>query len=480
MLELLKKKLNVAYTENLARAFSTTGSDVLDFFASAGAMRTRAEKDIVEKFSKAFYEDRLLALKALFYIRDVRGGQGERRAFRAVLRYLASFHPDVLRKNLHLVPEYGRWDDLWVLFRTSLEKDVMQLVQSQLKNDTSGKTISLLAKWLPSENASSKKSRENAKLVASYLGWSMKNYRKTLSALRKKIDVVEVKMSKQQWEEINYERVPSKASLLYRKAFMRHDRARYEKFISLVKSGQAKINTETLYPYEIVRRFLLYKDKDDTLEVLWRKLPNYCKPENALVVCDTSGSMTSNHFLPLSIAVSLALYTAERNTGPFHNHFITFSTQPRMQRVIGDTLYEKVMNLKRSEWGFNTNIEAVFDTILFVAIENRLTQEEMVKKVYIISDMEFDVATGGKNDQTLFETIEAKYKAHGYNLPLLVFWCVDSRNDQFPMTLDKSGVILVSGASPRVYEYILKDEIKTPYEMMLDVLNSPRYNKIVV
>ena len=330
---------------------------------------------------------------------------------------------------------------------------------------------SLLGKWLKSENTSSKESRELARKTRKYLGLSSKDYRKMLTVLRAKIKIVESQMSRKQWDKINYEAVPSKASMIYKKAFKKHDEKRYEKYLESVEKGEKKINTKTLFPYEIVRQ--ARKENDKTLDLLWKNLPDYTKEnEKALVVADVSGSM---YGLPMDISVSLAMYFAERNKGIFQNKFITFSEKPELQEIEGTTLNQKIRNLEDAHWDMNTNVQAVFDLILDTAIENKIKKEDMPGTIYIISDMEFDEATD-ENDKTNFEIIKQKYEEAKYNMPVLVFWSVDSRQNNVPVTQNEKGVILVSGSSASVFKMAM--EKTTPHEFMLSVLNSERYKNI--
>jgi hypothetical protein len=487
LLRALENETNFTLTENDAVARKTTGSDLLNFFSLAGALRERSEADIVNLFDIAFCENPRFAMKALFYFRDIRGGQGERRTFRVILKHLAndSSTRNWLKKNLSLIPEYGRWDDLFVLFNTDLERNVVDLIVNQLNKDMRTPNPSILAKWLPSENASSKESKYQALKLISYLGTSPRSYRKTLSSLRRKIDIVESKLSAGEWSDINYERVPSQANVLYRKAFHRHDGDRYRSFLEAVKKGEKTIKAGVLYPYDIVRKCFDHDCTRDSLDALWNALPDYLEgtQENAIVVTDTSGSMCSNNYLPLSISVSLAIYAAERNKGVFHNKFITFSGSPELQTVKGRTIADKVRNLSKADWGMNTNVEAVFDLILNTAIKNHLRKDEMVKKIYVVSDMEFDSCAASNSasrglKETLFQSIRRKYRNAGYDMPLLVFWCVNGRNNQHPMSMDDRGFLNVSGASASIFTKLIKNEFADAYSFMIDVLSSPRYEKV--
>lgn len=486
MLNYLKNETNYAMTENGAIAKATTGSSLLDFFASAGAYRTRSETDVISAFTKALSEDSLLAIKMLFYFRDVRGGQGERRLFNVISKYLADRHPELLKKNLHLFTEYGRWDDLYSLFGTKLESEVSVIIKEQIQYDIKSDKPSLLAKWLKSENTSSNESKRLGAKTRKMLEMSPRQYRKTLSLLRKKLNVLEVSMSANEWGKIEYPSVPSQASLKYRKAFYKHDEEGYQDYLDKLTKGEVKVNTGTLYPYQLVSK-VDYEGygwnrkssvaEEQLLNEMWKSLPDYIgdKKENSLAVIDTSGSM---HGDPIEVAISLGMYMAERNTGIFHDHFITFSNSPKLQHIQGANFVERVKNISKAEWGHSTNIESVFNLILNTAVKNNLSQDEMVEKLYIISDMEFNRCVTGGENKTLIESMRKLYQYHGYRLPKLVFWNVNARNTQFPVTMNDTGVQLVSGCSPSLFEQIMKG--KEAYDLMIDTLSQPRYSAITI
>lgn len=471
----MKDKTNYTRTENAALTLKSTQSKVLDLFSMGGALRTRKEDEVKQMISQALAEDFNLGLKCLFYLRDVRGGQGERKTFRTGLNILSQYYPEETKKIVELIPEYGRWDDILYLENV----DIKNFLLSKLRDDHESGTPSLLAKWLPSENTSSKKTKILAKALRKYLGLNSKKYRMILSSLRSDLNLIETKMSDNLWNTINYAHIPSKANLKYKDAFMTHDKIRYEKYLESVEKGEAKINTSTLFPYEIIRDVRKGKG-GKSIDVLWNNLPDYVrKDDKGIVVADVSGSMGwSNEGLPMNVSISLAMYFAERNVGPFANKFITFSTRPELQDVMGATLSQKVTNLESAHWEGSTNIQAVFDLILNTARQNNVSQEDLPNTIYIVSDMEFDNASSdwGERDKTNFEAIKEKYEAAGYEMPVLVFWNVDSRQKNVPVKQNENGVILVSGCSPSIFKMVM--EKTTPYKFMLKVLNSERYNLI--
>lgn len=468
-LDSLKQQTNKnTFTENGALTNDSTLNPVLDFFSMAAAMRSRKE-DAVKLFQKAFSYDKQLAIRCLFYIRDVRGGQGERDIFRACV---ATLPDDVQEKIAKFVPEYGRYDD-WLSFTTT---EVNFLIGEQLKIDEAkmkaGESVSLLAKWLPSENASSKATRAKALEIAGALKLKPAQYRRKLSALRKYIKILERDMSEKKWGEIDYEKIPSQAHRKHVDAFKRHDEARYTQYIEGVKKGEKQIKTSTLFTYEVFD--MVREGKSDVADAMWEKLPDYTNGKNALVVADVSGSMSGR---PMSISVSLALYFAERNKGMFHNYFMTFSSRPQLVEVYGASLTERLRNIENAHWDMNTDLIAAFRAILNAAVANKTPQNEMPSTLYIISDMEFDSCTEN-NDQTNFEAAKEAFKNAGYELPHVVFWNVDSRQNQAPATMFDNRVTLISGSSQSTFRYAV--EGKSPIESMNDILNGERYQAITI
>lgn len=480
MLDKLKEEMNKTTTLNMDKAYKSTMSPLLDFFSSLGAMRGKEDEEILRKFVFAFDEDAKLALKSLFYARDIRGGLGERNLFRVIINYLADNKPEILKPLVKHIPEYGRWDDLLILFNTKVEDEVIKLIKKQIEDDLEAtkekKPISLIGKWLPSENTSSSKTRLHAKYLRNKLEYKPKQYRKTLAKLREAIRIVEAQMSANEWDDIQYSKVPSKASMIYKNAFMRHDTDGYTAFLESVKKGETKINASTIYPYELYDRVNNAGSKDDTLEELWKALPNYVQEdENALVMADVSGSMYcgSSNVTPMSVSVSLALYFAERNKGAFANHFMTFSESPQLVEIKGSNVYEKMKFIERTKWGFNTDLRKAFVKILRTAVDNDVPQEELPKRLYVISDMQFD--QGVRQDKSTFEDIKAIYRQNGYELPEIVFWNVNDYGNK-PITVNDVGAQLVSGFSPIVFKQVVSGI--SAYDLMVEILNNERYEVI--
>lgn len=474
------------YTENGARAKNTSSDALVDMFGSIGSLRSREPSEVTRIFADAYAADPLIATKIAFYARDVRGGLGERKVFREIIKYMAQYHPEAIKPNLDLIGVYGRYDDMYELIKTPVEKDMWKAMKSQFEEDrknlAEGKAVSLLGKWIKTPDASSANTRKLGILTAKKLGYSVYEFKRILRALRKQIDVVETHMSAKEWDKIKYPEVPSRAMMIYRKAFMRNDEERYQKFINKAVKGEVKINSSTLYPYDIVEKVLYHREDNTTLEAQWRQLPNYVEEgTNALVIADVSGSMNGR---PLATSIGLALYFAERNVGAYHNLFMTFSGQSDVVNVKGETLTQKINSINKAHWEMNTNLKAAFKHVLDIAIKNKIPQEEMVKSLIIVSDMEIDHATtswGQKTDSwSFYDDMKHMYKAHGYEIPNIVFWNVASRHDIFHADANRQGVQLVSGQSASTFKQLLKAIGMNPYETMMKVIDSERYSAITV
>ena len=483
MLEYLKKEANKTYTENGAVSNHSTGKDCLDLFATIGALRRESDQEIAERFMRAYTEDPDIAMKILFFARDVRGGLGERRVFRSILQWLAKNEPKSLVRNLEYVAEYGRWDDLLVLLGSSCDKETVKLLKEQFDADLAaldkGGEVSLLGKWLPSVNASNEDAVRLAKRLAKAFGLTERNYRKALVRLREHIRILENNLRERDYT-FDYSKQPSKAMFKYRRAFFRNDQERYRAFLEKVGKGEATLHTGTLLPYELVAPFFRKSVTDDecaAIDTTWKALPDYTDGENALAVVDGSGSMYGGGDpMPATVALSLGVYFAERTKGAFHNHFITFSMKPQLVEIKGESILEKLRYYSNYNEAANTDLEAVFRLILDAAVKNNVPQSELPEKLYIISDMEFD-SCAANAEITNFENAKRMFEAAGYRLPKIVFWNVASRNRQQPVTENEQGVALVSGCSPRIFSMVMDGSI-SPYEFMLSVVNSDRYAPI--
>lgn len=489
LLKNLKMDTNYTLTENGALTHVTTLDKVLDMFAMGGSMRNRSDDDVINMFKQAYEEDKTLALKCLFYLRDVRGGAGERRFFRVCIKWLANEYPEEMEHLIPLISEYGRYDDLFELFDTSCEAAMMEYIFHVLSKNEDH----LIYKWMPSINASSKESKIRGHKFVREFGMTERQYRKMLSEGRKACHLVETLMSQNRWNEIAFQHLPSRAGLLYKNAFMRRKETK-ERYAEFMSNKDAKVNASVLNPVEIAHQILTaWRTPSTTERQAWQKywdnLKDYYngRKEPGIAVVDVSGSMIGT---PMEAAVSMGAYIAERGKGPFHNHFITFSANPQLVEFKGVDIYDKFKRATDADWGQNTNLEAVFDMLLETGLRNHVPDAEMPKTIYIFSDMEFDdgLTCGARttdrwgrvrpmNRSQIDTLIEAKTKEWmwaGYTAPRVIFWNLDARQPNIPAI--GPGFSYCSGFSMSALEGVLSG--KDGVEMMRTILEGERYAPI--
>ncbi len=516
--EAMEKEVAWKETENGQTALNTTFDACLDLFSTIGALRKRSDKDIEAKVAAAYAEDKLVCMKCIFYARDIEEGLGERHVFRVALKYLAHRHSRDVIVNIPNIVKYGRFDDLYELVDTPVEKEAFAFMKmafdEDCKNLAEHKPLSLAAKWFKSINTSSPESRKLGQLTAKYFGLSEAKYRKSLSALRKALRIVENNMSHNEWGAIDFNKVPGGAMKKYYKAFGVHEPERFKEYVDALHSGkkitvngkevEAKINTKKLYPYEILEEYakqsggyygrsfaLGHYAYNPTIEAMWNGLKDWLEDasENTIIVADTSGSMQGR---PMATSVGLGIYFAERNKGAFHNKFMTFASIPSWITLSeGSSLSDKIARVP--DICDNTNLEAAFDLILRTAVQNKLSQKDMPKNLVIITDMEFDSCVidnscessvwgcyGRTTKMTFYDAMKAKYESFGYKLPEITFWNVDARQDTFHTTKNQPHVRMVSGQATSVFKSLIDGKTHTPYEFMLETLNVKRYESVLV
>lgn len=507
---------NVSITENGAVGYKTTNHSLADFNFKVSSYRSNSRAGAID-FAKVLNEKEAYVLKYLMYLRDAREGIGERVLFRNCLKALADSSiadlDSIMDRMINIwIPEYGRFDDMFVLVGTKYESKVFAFVKNQLatdfKNYQAGKSVSLLAKWMPSENASAQETVALARTFIKALGTTPKVYRKTLSTLRAYLDVTEVKLCANEWDKVDYNAVPSKANVKYNPAFLAHDEERRRQYLNdlvrgVDKEGNVvKINSTVNTPHDVLHMYsasngwyhLSLKAYDEAVEQLWKNLKQMKGLKDTIVVRDDSGSMTSTigntNITAYEVATALGIYCAEHNSDAYKNKIITFSETPRYldfsdSRKYG-SLHSKYKFLMEHSEVANTNVEAVFDLILKTAVENKLDASELPAQILILSDMEFDSCSCTNSsrgwghstvDVSLFSHIAAKYAQYGYKLPKLVFWNLNSHTGTIPCKQNDAGVILVSGFSQNVLSLVNSGKVD-PYDALIDELSKARYEQI--
>jgi hypothetical protein len=456
--EAVKSVPTITRTENGMKTFDSSKSNLVDLFFAIGASRG---KDLSTEFARALAQDETTALRLLMWARDVRGGAGEREVVRKILLNLEKTNPEALARVLPHLAEFGRWDDLLIFKTKEVKAKAFTMIGDALRAKNG-----LAAKWMPRQGAL-------AAEIRTFFGMSPKFYRKSLVELSK---TVEQNMCAQDWTNINYSHVPSLAAARYQKAFKKHDAAGYEAYKAALVTGDAKVNAAAVYPYDVIKSNK-YGGDATVMQAQWDALPNYIGDELVLPMCDVSGSMScpvggNANLTCMDVCVSLGLYLADKNTGPFKDMFLTFSAKSKIEILKGN-LTAKLAQLQRSQWDMNTNLNAAFEEVLRVAKAGKVDASDMPKYILIMSDMQFDQCT--KHDDSAMQMIERKYSEAGYEVPNIVFWNLNAKAGQSPVKFDKKGTALVSGFSPAILQSILAAEDLDPTSVMMQTLNSARY-----
>lgn len=469
-------KIKSTTTENGMTTNTTSLNANVNLFFKAGAMRNADSDSIISLVSKAWVEDPTTCLRILFWARDVRGGAGERRFFRVAMAYLIEKDPAGFADIMTLIPEYGRWDDLKAFENTAAEEYALATITTALERGDA-----LCAKWMPRKGSFAAKIRD-------FLNLSPKQYRKLLVRLT---NVVETQMCAKEWDEINFEHVPSLAMSRYGMAFTKNAQESFSNYVQSLKKGEAKVNTGAIYPYDVTKALF----KNDAAEEQWKALPNFLKgnTEKILPLVDVSGSMGTGcggSLTCMDVAISLGLYISERNEGPFKDHFLTFSNNPELQHLTG-SLKDRFHQMQRADWGMNTNLEKAYKLILDQAVKHNISQEEMPTQILILSDMEFDEATNqreevfgwGEQDRDTWnpsaqEMVETMFTDAGYQVPNIVYWNIQSRNGNVPVRFDEQGTALISGFSPSIMTSLLSGAEMSPVSIMMETIGKERYSQI--
>ena len=456
--EAVKSVPTITRTENGMKTLDSSKSNLVDLFFAIGASRG---KDLSTEFARALAQDETLALRLLMWARDVRGGAGEREVVRKILLNLEKTNPEALARVLPHLAEFGRWDDLLIFKTKEVKAKAFTMIGDALRAKNG-----LAAKWMPRQGAL-------AAEIRTFFGMSPKFYRKSLVELSK---TVEQNMCAQDWTNINYSHVPSLAAARYQKAFKKHDAAGYEAYKAALATGDAKVNAAAVYPYDVIKSHKFGGDAT-VLQAQWDALPNYIGDELVLPMCDVSGSMScpvggNANLTCMDVCVSLGLYLADKNTGPFKDMFLTFSAKSKIEILKGN-LISKLAQLQRAQWDMNTNLNAAFEEVLRVAKAGKVESKDMPKYILIMSDMQFDQCA--RHDDSAMQMIERKYTEAGYEVPNIVFWNLNAKAGQSPVKFDKKGTALVSGFSPAILQSILAAEDLDPTSVMMQTLNSARY-----
>jgi len=478
-------------TENGMPAYDSTGSNCLDFFASV--VRDTPATKVKEMFEAAYKENAQLALQILMNLRDCIGnGKQEKLVSLTAFDYLKMNKPRTYLMNLPGFVSVGCYKDLlklagmnshpiipdaeYQLFASTLIDDDKKLSDAPPESKVS---ISLAPKWAPTEGCEYDKKFKAAHKIAKLCKWNMKTYRKTLTKLRANLEILEAYESSRQWDKINFEHVPATAMKKQKKAFEKHCSESFRAYLMKVMQGKAKMNTKGIQPHELVRTYMHHMAEDATVDAQWKALISRLQTagtfSNTMAVCDVSGSMSG---VPLEVCIALGLVVSELTAPPFKNKVITFSAVPQWHVITGEKLSEKVSSLQRAHWEMNTDFLAVFKMLLAEAQTYSLKPEQMIKKIFVFTDMQFDNAKTGPDYGTGYDHVKEMYTKAGYKIPQIVFWNLRDTRTSFPVRKDTPGVALMSGFSAEMLKFFLDDKEMTPYSMMIEAVKN--YKVIVV
>ena len=472
----MDRNSNIVTTENGAASINqvTFGSDLVAYFFKA--LRDANLEQLRGYLRNIWNDSPIDCVKVIFWTRDFRGKsgcKGERKVFLDAMKWLSEEHSEIFEKLLKFIPEYGRWKDLLELWEIN-SKMIQQLFIEQLQKDKiemeSGKSVSLCAKWFPTEKCSLDKKYGIYLKVAENMGISPRQLRKEyLVPLRAKAEVVESIIP--DWESINYSHVPAIAMKNLRNAFMRHNEEVFQDYLRSVERGEAKINTGTLYPYEMIKANI-----DQTIEVMWKDFVSKIRAKgtlkNVIPVCDVSGSMIG---LAMDVCVSLGLILSEINTGAFANKVFTFHDKPTLFTIKGSTLQERVRSLSNAPWGGNTNFQATVELLL-----QELKKIGSIEQhtIVVFSDMQFDEAD--KKYQTNHNVMLQKFAKEGIPFPRIVYWNLRGNTIDFPTCSWDQNVALVSGFSANTFDLFLDTPIINPYLIVRKAIDNERYKPLEV
>ncbi|AFC21626.1 RNA-binding protein [Cronobacter phage vB_CsaM_GAP32] len=483
---------NRSTTANGGASLKSTLNPLVDLFFMIGSLRNKDLGAYKAQFDAAYAANPTLALQMILWARDVRGGAGERNTPRELLKYLEVKHPEDVLRVIPVLAEFGRWDDL-LIFKTAAAKSVAYSAIAEALQSGNG----LCAKWMPriykfkknaqgvvDMNSTANKNRAHNNKIAREIMATMnineRTYRKLLASLS---NTVEQKMCANEWDEIDYGKLPSVASSRYLPAFMKRDENRYREYLASLEKGEGKVNAGALFPYDVTRKLNTNSQATTLAVAQWEQLKNFMGENTAVPMVDTSGSMTcragESGMSCMDIAISLGLYIADKQEGAFKDLFLNFSSRPRLFELKGNNIAEKHRDILRYQagqyWGGSTNVEAAFQEVLRVAVAQQVPADQMPKNLIVLSDMEFNASTSGGWNATAYNKAKADFARAGYELPTVVFWNLNARAGNNPVRFDQNNVALVSGFSPSVLEAILSGEDVDPVKVMLRAIDTPRY-----
>lgn len=495
-------------TQNGATALKTSGNLIVDYFMMY--TRTLLKTDNHEYLEKCWSNNPEQSVALVFNGRDRLTGKKEKKVSNEAMLWLRANKPNTYKLNvMNYINKYGCWKDLlYIAYHMKSSDEIennyeLSLFAEKLNEDKklleqdAQKSVSLCAKWAPSENDRNDTRKQFAKKIASILyeredPKKMEKYRKEyLTPLRKRIGIVEQLICNNEWDKIKYETVPGVASKRLLNAFRKHDEERYTKYLEAVRNGDKKINITGLLPHELAKYYIdhMYDENcaNETIELQWKTILEEIRKQgtlsNSLAIIDLSGSMfgASNGSIPAQVSAALGILTSLCTSGPFNKKFITFSDKPQLGTLAAEGLYDAYQIIKNMDYGYNTNFVKCCKCIIQYGIDNNIEDKDMPKKLFVFTDMQFDEASPGeKSLETVYEHIISIYKKHKYTPPKFVFWNLNSDHKQsFPVDCSTQNTAMVSGYSEQLLKIFMKYDEFNPEFIVQEILE-PYMKDIII
>ncbi|MPL93831.1 hypothetical protein SDC9_39978 [bioreactor metagenome] len=480
ILSKLREELYKVSEIDIEESESLNVNEVEKFIDNIVYFRNATEEEIIENFRRIFYSGTSYSIKLLFFIRDKVNGLGERRVFRVLLNYLGNEHPKYIENNLTLIPKYGRWDDLYSLFNTKVEDAVIDLFRNQIQIDINSNKPSTLGKWLKSENTSSKESRSFGNKTRRLLGYSPKEYRRLLSSLRRKIDIVETNISRREYSKINYENLTELNIKKYKKAFLKNDKADYEKF--KLENPKKTFIFKSLENIISIIRETLNNPGINSIEDMYLKNLEYLIDKNikdlntfedTLIINGIEGELIQNKNRYFDILISTILLYNKLNLNSFKNYYMSFKNNPKFNKLTSTDYIGSIKSMSKNNINYNMDLNSALDLLLFTSIKKNLKPEAIPKSIMFIYNKSEDMSFNN------LKFISEKWINSGFEMPKIKLWNLKDLSSKFSISY-KDNVVIISGYNKYIWKYILESrEIKNS-NIIIDKFNNIQYNDLII
>lgn len=480
ILSKLREELYKVSEIDIEESESLNVNEVEKFIDNIVYFRNATEEEIIENFRRIFYSGTSYSIKLLFFIRDKVNGLGERRVFRVLLNYLGNEHPKYIENNLTLIPKYGRWDDLYSLFNTKVEDAVIDLFRNQIQIDINSNKPSTLGKWLKSENTSSKESRSFGNKTRRLLGYSPKEYRRLLSSLRRKIDIVETNISRREYSKINYENLTELNIKKYKKAFLKNDKADYEKF--KLENPKKTFIFKSLENIISIIRETLNNPGINSIEDMYLKNLEYLIDKNikdlntfedTLIINGIEGELIQNKNRYFDILISTILLYNKLNLNSFKNYYMSFKNNPKFNKLTSTDYIGNIKSISKNNINYNMDLNSALDLLLFTSIKKNLKPEAIPKSIMFIYNKSEDMSF---ND---LKFISEKWINSGFEMPKIKLWNLKDLSSKFSISY-KDNMVVINGYNKYIWKYILESREVKNSNIIIDKFNNIQYTDLII